>query len=738
MSNASGKSPDKHPVKGITGKIAKRRKQVDKDLLKTVASEILTDTASQPPPVPEEDEGEVFGTELDELTGGQLPPPPPDHLDDETTFEQQGLPPVPEDLEDSPPPPPDDAGRVSEFPNMELISEKLRQHGQSLPDDPPPPPQDMPDEEADETSKKKPLFKKKLPLGEILVLHHVITHQQLDYALAYQREHARDQKLGEVLFKLKLVTTQNYPLLINALMTQLKSAEIDLTHVGEFVDFSLAERLKLTRLEKDQFFPLRIIEDRGMRTLEVFIENDADLLKLDELAAIYSVSKVRPVGKFDKNLLKTLFTEIQKGKAAEIQPDSSDRITVLEAPDEASVDNDAIQRGREDNYISRITNKIIYDGVKLGASDIHVEYGEIPRVRYRVDGLLQEGGWISTEDYPAVISRLKIMSELDISERRVPQDGNIRLGIEGMGVIDFRVNTIPVSGNEKVCLRILDGQKLHDLTLDQIGLPEPILESYIDIINRPQGMVLITGPTGSGKSTTLYSSLIYLLETRGKEMNICTAEDPIEYKLEGLNQTQLNEKVGLTFPKILKALLRQDPDIILVGEIRDLETAGLGVKASQTGHLVLSTLHTNTAIATVSRLVNMGVEAFMVADTVLSVMNQRLARRICPNCAEPYTPDRKLLAMIPPNERDDYTFLRAKGCPACNYRGYKGRIGLYEYLRVSRDLRRMIINGASEEELLYQAREENFLTLREYGLLKVKEGLTTLDEVASHTIDPFE
>jgi type IV pilus assembly protein PilB len=683
-----------------------RRRRIDPNLLKTVASEILSETdddnLDELPDLPDPED------ELTMLSDGEIPPPPPDEP-----------PPLPE--EEFPPPLPDIG-----MPPLEDVEATATVMVQA------PTPA-----EKDEQAPKKSLFQKRLPIGEILVRHQVINRGQLEYALKYQEENARGTKIGEILMQLELIKEDKYPLLINALLGQLSSDKVDLSEVGQFVDFTLHERFKLAQLEKDQFFPLRIVDRRGVRTLDVFIENDANLFKLDELSAIYSVSKVRPCGTFDKGFLKSLLGEIKRGKAAEITPDQGDRITVLKNMEEDGTDNDAIQRGREDNYISRITDKIIYEGVKLGASDIHVEFGELPRVRYRLDGILQEAGWITPEDYPAVISRLKIMSELDISERRVPQDGNIRLGIEGMGILDFRVNTIPVSGGEKVCLRILDSTKLHSLTLDQIGLPDEILESYLGMISRPQGMILITGPTGSGKSTTLYSSLLYLLDTHGKEMNICTAEDPIEYKLEGLNQTQLNEKVGLTFPKILKALLRQDPDVILVGEIRDLETGELGIKASQTGHLVLSTLHTNTAVATIARMVNMGVEPYLVADSVLAVFNQRLARRVCSRCLTEYKPSSKELALIPANERDQYEFVKGEGCAHCGHKGYKGRIGFYEYLPMNRDLKRLINLKASEEELLLTAREHGFITLRDFALMKVKAQVTTLEEVIRHTIDQF-
>lgn len=715
-----------------------KRKRIDAKLLKTVASEIFSD--SQLTIIKDGQDVRSAGAE-----------------ESMTPLEDDALPPLPG--EDSPPPLP-----VEEPPPLPG-SEMVEPPDTPFEDGPPPPPDEPPpldgtllempmgglptldDEvevgEQEEDGVEKPQFKKKMQLGEILVRHSVISQTQLEYALKYQQEKARDTKLGVLLIRLNLIPESKYGMLINAILAQLMEDKVNLEEVGQFIDLELYNRFKLSQLKKDQFFPLRIVERGGVRILDVFIKSDADLFKMDDLAAIFSVSKVRPVGEFDGDMLGVLLNEIKRGKATEIKPEAGDQvgaggITILSDPDDEEVDEQAIKRGRDDNYISRMTNKIVFEGVNLGASDIHVEFGEVPRVRYRVDGLLQEGGWVTPEDYPAVISRLKIMSELDISERRVPQDGNIRLGIEGFGVLDFRVNTIPVGKGEKVCLRILDANKLHDLTLDMLGFPDDILESLIGMINRPQGMVLITGPTGSGKSTTLYSSLIYILEDRGKETNICTAEDPIEYRLDGLNQTQMNEKVGLTFPKILKALLRQDPDIILVGEIRDLETAELGIKASQTGHLVLSTLHTNTAVATIGRMVNMGVPPYLMADSLLAVLNQRLGRRICKKCAEPYKPSKKELAIIPLQQRDEYEFIKGRGCAACGHRGYKGRLGFYEYLRISRELKRLIIDKSSEEEMLLQAQQENFLTMRDFALGKVKDQLTTLEEVLVHTIDQFE
>ena len=599
-----------------------------------------------------------------------------------------------------------------------------------------------------EKEDRKNKVKKKMPIGEILVQNGVINRTELEYALQYQQEQARDKKLGEILIRLNLIKDNQYDLLINALLQQMSSQELALDEVGQFVNLNLAEKLSLSRLERENFFPLRIVEKGGVRVLDVFIEDDTDLFKLDELAAIYGVGQVRSVGKFDPTLLKSLIQEIQRTKAAEIKPGegvTEDMITMLKAPSDEDIDPDAIQRGREDNYISRMVDKIIYEGVKMGASDIHVEYGEVPRVRYRVDGVLHEGGWISTEDFAAMTSRFKIISGLDITERRVPQDGNIRLGIEGRGVLDFRVSTVPVAGGagEKIVLRILDGSKLRELGIDAIGLTDEILDNFMGLLEAPQGMILITGPTGSGKSTLLYSSLYYLLDKKGKEINICTAEDPIEYSVQGLNQVQLNEKQGLTFPKILKAFLRQDPDIILVGEIRDLETASLGIKAAQTGHMVLSTLHTNTTIQTIGRMSNMGVPRYLIGETVLCIFNQRLARRLCKECKQPhYVDDKKTELMIPKElraaAREGKVYFEADGCSNCGGSGYKGRLGLYEFLPITKVIKAAIIADKTEMEMLEIASEQGVLTLREYGLMKAKEGITTLEQVKHHTLDMFE
>ncbi len=587
--------------------------------------------------------------------------------------------------------------------------------------------------------RKTMMMSRKPTLPEILLDRGLLSEEAI--AQVEKERKGRGKQLGFVpaLQKLGLIKQEIYGRLVIAVLENLGEAS-GLDDFHDLADLEVLDSMRVAKREKDRVFPLRIRETKRGRVLDALIGDPNNLMLMDELRAVYNVARVLPVAPWNQNAIDNYGNEMSRQRAKELggETGTDTSITVLKAPGEEDVDAEAAARGKSDKYITRIVDKIIYDGVRLGASDIHVEYGELPRVRYRVDGLLQEGGWIGREDYPAVVSRFKILSQMDISERRLPQDGNIRLGVEGRGVLDFRVNTIPSSGGEKVCLRILDGSKLRDLGIHQVGLPEDILENYLDKVDKPQGMILITGPTGSGKSTTLYSSLYYVLDTKGKETNIVTAEDPIEYRVEGLNQTQLNEKAKLSFPVILKSFLRQDPDVILVGEIRDLETAELAMKASQTGHMVLSTLHTNTAIATVARLVNMGIEPFMVADVLLCVMNQRLARRICSHCkTEQVEIDPRHLAMLPAHERDKHPFYMGAGCSHCSQRGYKGRVGFYEYLNINPAMKRMINSRATEEEMLYQARDDGFLTLREYGLLKAQEGISTLEEVYNHTIDPF-
>ena len=388
----------------------------------------------------------------------------------------------------------------------------------------------------------------------------------------------------------------------------------------------------------------------------------------------------------------------------------------------------------DDAPIVKYVNKMLLDAIRGGASDIHFEpYEKIYRVRYRTDGILKEVSRPSIKLAPKISARVKIMAQLDISERRVPQDGRIKMKLSKTKAIDFRVNTLPTLWGEKIVLRILDPSQAK-LGIDVLGYEEDQKQLYMDALAQPQGMILVTGPTGSGKTVSLYTGL-NILNTPG--INISTAEDPAEINLEGINQVNVNNRVGLGFAEALRAFLRQDPDVIMVGEIRDLETANIAIKAAQTGHLVLSTLHTNSAAETLTRMMNMGVPAFNIATSVSLIIAQRLGRRLCNSCKQPADiPKDVLLKEGFTQEQIDtgFTLYRPKGCDKCNG-GYKGRVGIYEVVKITDELASMIMEEASSIKIAKQAQAEGFRNLRQSALLKVIEGVTSLEEANRVTKD---
>ncbi len=389
------------------------------------------------------------------------------------------------------------------------------------------------------------------------------------------------------------------------------------------------------------------------------------------------------------------------------------------------------EEGINDAPIVKFVNKVLVDAINRGASDIHIEpYEKTYRVRYRQDGILQEIMAPPLALANRISARLKILARLDIAERRVPQDGRIKMRVSKNRAIDFRVSTLPTLWGEKVVLRILDPTSA-TLGVEKLGFEPEQKQLFLEAIQRPQGMVLVTGPTGSGKTVTLYTAL-NILNT--PENNISTAEDPVEINLQGINQVNVNEKAGLTFASALRAFLRQDPDIVMVGEIRDLETAEIAIKAAQTGHLVLSTLHTNDAPATLTRLVNMGVAPFNIASSVHLIVAQRLGRRLCPNCKKPLDlPKEALLrAGFSEGELDGLTIYGPVGCDACNG-GYKGRVGIYQIMPVSEAIGEIIMRGGNQLDIERQALKEGILTMRQSGLKKVRDGVTSLEEVESVT-----
>ncbi len=394
------------------------------------------------------------------------------------------------------------------------------------------------------------------------------------------------------------------------------------------------------------------------------------------------------------------------------------------------------ERAAEEAPIIKLVNLVLTDAVKRGASDIHIEpYEKEIRVRFRIDGILQAVMAPPMKLRDAIISRVKIMAKLDISEKRLPQDGRIMIKYRKDGKIkdlDFRVSTIPALYGEKIVMRLLDKENLR-LDMTKLGFEQESLSKFERAILRPYGMVLVTGPTGSGKTNTLYSSIAKL---NTPETNIMTAEDPVEFQLAGINQVQMKDQIGLNFAAALRAFLRQDPNIILVGEIRDFETAEIAVKAALTGHLVLSTLHTNDAPSTISRLMNMGIEPFLVATSVNLICAQRLVRRICSNCKEvlPVPQQAMLDAGYTQDELPNTQIFIGKGCGTCNKTGYKGRVGLYEVMEISDELRELILVGASALELKRKAIDNGMITLRRSGLTKVALGMTTIEEVVRETV----
>jgi type IV pilus assembly protein PilB len=400
------------------------------------------------------------------------------------------------------------------------------------------------------------------------------------------------------------------------------------------------------------------------------------------------------------------------------------------------IDLAELAKASEDAPVVRLVNVLLVDSLRRGTSDIHIEpYEKDFRIRFRIDGVLYDVMHPPMKMRDALLSRLKIMAKLDISEKRLPQDGRIKIKVKidnRSRELDFRVSSLPTLFGEKIVLRLLDKDKLM-LDMTKLGFESQSLEIFKRNISKPYGMVLVTGPTGSGKTNTLYSALQAL---NTSETNIMTAEDPVEFNLPGINQVQMKEQIGLNFAAALRSFLRQDPNIILVGEIRDFETAEIAIKAALTGHMVLSTLHTNDAPSTISRLVNMGIEPFLVATSVNIIQAQRLIRRICKDCKEEVSLPKEAFTEIgfPEDEASEMKAYKGKGCQTCNGTGYKGRVGLYEVMEVTDELRELIIIGASAIELRKKAIELGMITLRQSGLYKLREGITTIEEVVKETV----
>jgi type IV pilus assembly protein PilB len=558
-------------------------------------------------------------------------------------------------------------------------------------------------------------------LGETLLRDGILSREQLTQALVEQK--ATRQRLGYILVKLGFVPEIE---VTKVLARQYRMPAVDLSRFD--VDPKILKLVPGDMAAKGVVLPLK----REGRLLTVAMADPSDLGLLEDLKFITRFD-LYPVIAGEYTLRTLIEKHYQSNNQQELETLLKDMeaagedLEVVEEQEEETVTQAQI----EDAPVVKLINGMLIDAVKRGASDIHIEPFEHEiRVRYRIDGALLEIMRPPLKMKAALTSRIKILSQLNIAERRVPQDGRLKLKM-GSRVIDFRVSTLPVLFGEKIVLRILDKGNL-TLDLTKFGFEPKAEKDLMKAILNPYGMVLVTGPTGSGKTTTLYSALS---RVNTPEVNIMTAEDPVEYNLMGINQVLVRNEIGLTFAAALKAFLRQDPNIIMIGEIRDLETGGIAIKAALTGHLVLSTLHTNDAPSTITRMIDMGIEAFNVASAVNLVVAQRLVSRICKDCKAPhkYTDEQisalgtniEILRAIP--------FMKGTGCDTCSGTGYKGRAGLYEVMAMSPELRRMILRGASVSEMQEQAVAEGMLTLRMDGMKKIERGITTLEEVVKET-----
>jgi type IV pilus assembly protein PilB len=588
-------------------------------------------------------------------------------------------------------------------------------------------------------------------IGELLLKEKRISAEQLQQALTHQK--ANGGKLGHNLVKMGFVKDEEITSLLS------KQYGVPSINLAQFeLDASVIKLIPAETANKYQIVPL----SRSGATLTIAMTDPTNVFAMDDIKFMTGYN-VEPVVASETAvsdaILKYYPSASGKGRRGSDLPsvvvpsgpstlemasrgleelqatlDDTGGVEVLDELQEISAE--ALAKQGEEAPVVRLVNVVLMSAIQKGASDIHIEpYEKELRVRYRIDGILYNIMNPPLKFRDAIVSRIKIMSKLDIAEKRLPQDGRIKIRFNEGGVpkeIDFRVSVLPTLFGEKIVMRLLDKDKLM-LDMTRLGFEPESLAKFEAAILRPWGMVLVTGPTGSGKTNTLYSSIAKI---NTPETNIMTAEDPVEFNLAGINQVQVKESIGLNFAAALRSFLRQDPNIILVGEIRDFETAEIAVKAALTGHLVLSTLHTNDAPSTVNRLMNMGIEPFLVASSVHLICAQRLVRRVCSNCREPHPLPPAAMLQAGFNQEDAHrvTPMKGAGCDACNMTGYKGRVGLYEVLEVTEQLRELILVGASGLELRRKAIDEGMISLRGSGLRKVKDGVTSIEEVVRETV----
>jgi type IV pilus assembly protein PilB len=563
-------------------------------------------------------------------------------------------------------------------------------------------------------------------LGDLLVAERLITEDQLKQALSEQK--GKTEKLGAILARLGFITEEQ---LIGFLSRQYGIPSITLNNID--VDAETLRLVPAPIARKYEVLPIKRIGG----TLTLAMADPTNVFALDDVAFMTSL-QILPVVAPQAAIRAAIEKAYDAGQQSamnemltEITADAS--VELLEGEAESTgVDVFELKESADEAPVVKLVNMVLVDAIRKGASDLHWEpYEKHFRIRFRIDGVLHEMLSPPKRLEPAIISRLKIMSNLDISERRVPQDGRIKLRFSNRE-IDFRVSVLPTIFGEKAVLRILDKDSLQ-LDLTKLGFDPWSYEKFNHAIHQPYGMVLITGPTGSGKTTTLYSAISTI---NSPEHNIMTAEDPVEYNLKGVNQVQVNEGVGRSFASVLRSFLRQDPDVILVGETRDLETAQISIRAALTGHLVFTTLHTNDCPSTIARLFDMGIQPFLLSSALLLILAQRLGRRICKDCRQPVAGKEEDL--IPygytPQGLTNVTFYRGKGCATCNFTGMKGRVAIYEVMPVTEALRDMILKNAATADIREQAQKDGMKTLRQSGLMKVIEGTTTVEEIIRVTL----
>ncbi|MCH8344495.1 MAG: Flp pilus assembly complex ATPase component TadA [Planctomycetes bacterium] len=562
-------------------------------------------------------------------------------------------------------------------------------------------------------------------LGRVLTKLRKVTRDQVHEALQLQK--TRKEPVGQLLVSLGYISDAD---VLVALAGQAGMRMVDLAEI-EIPDAAI-EALPAEMASTYQVVPLEY--DETSRSITIAMKSPDNFRAVDDLRLLMGFkvdAVVAPAQQIDKVLAKRYSGKTTSMAMIMAELGESDSLAALAGRDE-SIDLEELSQAAEDNKVVRLVNLVLLQAIKDKASDIHFEpFEDEFKMRYRIDGILYE--MIPPPRHLAlpIISRIKVMADLDIAERRLPQDGRIELTVNN-NPVDLRVSVLPTMFGESVVLRVLDRSNIQ-LSLDKIGLRNDELEQLRSLIRKPNGIIVVTGPTGCGKTTTLYAALSELNEPTTK---ILTAEDPVEYDIDGLIQSQINPEQGLTFARLLRHFLRQDPDIILVGEIRDLETAQIAVQASLTGHLVFSTLHTNDAPSAILRLLDLGIEGFLLTATIEAIVAQRLVRRICLSCKEEYVPtDEQLMEMLlRRSEVQQRTFFRGRGCEACSHTGYKGRMAIFEIMCLDDPLRELIMSEGSTNAIRDQARKRGMRSLRESGLLAIYEGQTTIDEVVRETI----